>query len=562
MKIERDVEIPMSDGNVLRANVFRPDGAERTPVIMTHGPYGKDVHFADWKPSAWRTLKAQWPEVLAGSSSLYMNWETVDPERWVPYGYAVVRVDARGSGKSPGRLEIYSPRDTWDMYETIEWAGTRAWSTGKVGLLGISYYAIAQWRVASLQPPHLAAMIPWEGWSDNYRDRGYHGGILSNGFIAGWFKSSILRMQHGSGDPPGLDPVTGELPTGSDVRTEEELRADRVDFMEELKKHPLYDDWHAERSADFGRIEVPLLSSGNWGGLGLHLRGNIEGFTQSASSHKWLEVHTGTHWDGFYTRPGVDLQRRFFDRFLKGVDNGWDQEPRVMLVVRHPEGFSYRKESQWPLPSTKWTKFHLDAGNVTVGGSSPADEATVTYSSSSQGVTFLSTPFREETEITGPVKLRIWVSSSTRDMDVFATLRGFDPQGNEVTFVGASEPRVPISQGWLRASHRKVDEQRSTHYRPYHTHDELQPLVPGTPVPLEIEIWATSFVYPVGYRLGLTLQGQDFERPDPSGSTRGSGPFLHTDQDDRDVDIFSGQDTIHAGGEKDSYLLLPVIAAH
>jgi uncharacterized protein len=561
MRVERDVPIAMSDGVALRANVFRPDALGEFPVILSHGPYTKGVHFRDWRPSAWKTLTERNPDVLAGSSGLHMNWETVDPERWVPYGYAVVRVDARGSGRSPGTLEIYSPRDRQDMYETIEWAGEQPWSTGKVGLVGISYYAIAQWRVASIQPPHLAAIIPWEGWADNYRDRAFHGGILSNNFISGWIRRSIEPMQHGSPDPLGLDPVTGELPTGPEIMDEETLRANRVDFMADLKQHPLDDGWHRERSADWDKITVPLLSCGNWGGVGLHLRGNIEGFAQAASDAKWLEVHTGTHWEDFYVRRGMDLQKRFLDRFLKGADNGWDDEPPVLLAIRRPDSVTYRKEHEWPLARTEWTRLYLHGDTATAGWDGPGAEGSVSYDALGDGVTFLSAPFDNETEFTGPAALRLWASSSTADMDVFATVRAFDPQGNEVTFVGASEPRVPLTQGWLRASHRELDEERSTDYRPYHAHRRVQPLTPGEPVALDVEIWPTSFVFPAGYRLGLTISGRDFQRPGREGSPRGSGPFLHTDPDDRDPAVFGGRNTLHTGGATASYLLLPRIPA-
>jgi predicted acyl esterase len=559
MRVERDVEIPMDDGLSLRANVFLPDAPGQYPVVLTHGPYGKDVHFRDWNPAAWEMLNRRHPDFCQGSSCTYMNWETVDPERWVPEGYAVVRVDARGSGKSPGRLEIYSPRDARDMYESIEWAGTQPWSSGKVGLLGISYYAIAQWRVASLQPPHLAAMIPWEGWSDQYRDRAYHGGIFSNHFISNWFANSIVRMQHGSGNPPGRDPITGELPTGDEILSEPDLRRNRVEFPDELKKHPLDDAWHRDRSADYSRIVVPFLSAGNWGGMGLHLRGNVEGFVRSASSHKWLEMHTGNHWEAFYTEAGRSLQQRFFDQFLKGIDTGWDREPPLRLAIRRPDGATYRHEHEWPLARTQWTRAYLDATSVGLAYENPPAESHLSYPALSDGATFRMPPFEHATEITGPLKLHVWVSSSTQDMDMFATLRAVDQQGEEITFEGASEPRVPIAQGWLRASHRKTDPERSTEYQPFHTHDVVEKLTPGVAYELDVEIWPTSMVYPAGSQLALTLQGKDFERQGSTGPFRGSGPFLHNDPDDRDPATFGGTNTIYTGGDRASYLLLPII---
>ena len=184
----------MDDGVALRADVFRPEGRDPVPVVMTLGPYGKGVRYQDGYRAQWDWLIGAHPDLLEGSSRSYLTWETVDPEIWVSWGYAVVRVDCRGAGRSPGYLDPFSPREVRDYAEAIEWAGTQPWSNGRVGLCGISYYAINQWLVASQQPPHLAAMIPWEGAADAYRDQARHGGILSNVFFATWYPLQVLRF--------------------------------------------------------------------------------------------------------------------------------------------------------------------------------------------------------------------------------------------------------------------------------------------------------------------------------------------------------------------------------
>src|SRR5687767_7980287 len=142
MKIENDMEIPMRDGVRLRANIFRPDTDELTPVIMNLGIYQKDKL---WVP----------PADLEEAPNSHMVWETANPEWWVPHGYALVRVDSRGSGHSPGRTDPWSPEEAQDFYDAIQWAGQQGWCNGAVGLSGISYYAMTQWLVANLQPPSL-----------------------------------------------------------------------------------------------------------------------------------------------------------------------------------------------------------------------------------------------------------------------------------------------------------------------------------------------------------------------------------------------------------------------
>jgi uncharacterized protein len=199
MVIERDVPVPMDDGIVLRADVFRPPGPGRHPVLLSYGPYAKGLAFQDGYPDEWRLMDSQHPEVARGTSTTQQNWEVVDPEKWVPDGYACVRVDSRGAGRSPGVLEPFAPRETRDLYECVEWAGEQPWSTGKVGLAGISYYAMNQWHVAALRPPHLAAICVWEGAADFYRDATHHGGILCT-FFRNWYDKQVTVVQHGMGE--------------------------------------------------------------------------------------------------------------------------------------------------------------------------------------------------------------------------------------------------------------------------------------------------------------------------------------------------------------------------
>ncbi len=565
MRIDWDAPIPMDDGIVLRADIFRPVGEGRYPVLLTYGPYAKGLSFQDGYPDAWETMARVHPDVPAGSSNVYQNWEVVDPEKWVPHGYACVRVDSRGCGRSPGYVDPFSPRETQDFAACIEWAGEQPWSSGKVGLNGISYYAINQWQVASQQPPHLTAMCVWEGAAEWYRDTSHHGGIYCT-FWANWFDMQVKTVQHGLGTRGPRSRATGELVCGPETLSEEQLAANRCNFGADLLAHPLNDEYSKGRSPDWSKVTVPLLSSANWGGQGLHPRGNFEGFMRAASGEKWLEVHGIEHWTHFYTDYGRDLQKRFFDYFLKGEKNGWDREPQVLLQVRHLDHFEARVENEWPLARTQWTKCYFDFARAALVTQQPAQPAQTSFDALGSGFTLMTPPLATETEITGPSAVKLFLSSSTEDADIFAVLRVFSPDMTEVVFQGAIDPHTPIGQGWLRASHRKLDAALTKPWRPYHTHDERLSLQPGIPVELDLEIWPTSIVVPAGYRIALTIRGKDYEYACSGGKLsnfknelRGCGPFLHDDLSDRPANIFSGKTTLHSESGREPFLLLPII---
>ncbi len=568
MRIAWDFPISTDDGFVLRADIYRPVENGRYPVIISYGPYGKGLLFKDLYNDQWRRMVEAHPDVTAGSTNKYQNWEVVDPEKWVPDGYAVVRVDSRGAGRSPGLLDIWSAREAKDFYDCIEWAAKQPWSNGKIGLNGISYYAMNQWQVAALQPPHLAAMCIWEGAADFYRDLSHHGGILCT-FGRTWFPSQVITVQHGQGTRGFRSSMNGNWISGPATLTEEELGANRRDFYDDCYNNPLDSaDYWQSRMPDWSKVTVPLFSSANWGGQGLHPRGNFEGFVRSASEQKWLEVHGIEHWTEFYTDYGVNLQKKFFGHFLKGEDTGWRDQAKVQLQVRHPgERFVERHEDAWPLPRTEWTKLYLHPTDLSLSGEPPTAEDSVTYGGLSDGVTFLTAPLDEETEITGPIAAKLWVSSVTEDADLFVVVRVFAPDMKEVTFQGALDPNTPIAQGWLRASHRKLDPALSLAYRPYHTHDEKQPLTPGEIYELDVEVWPTCLAVPTGFRLALTIRGRDYEYPGGPGEGvevlgrvfTGVGPFRHDDSRDRPPEIYGGNVTLHAGPDRAAHLLVPIM---
>jgi predicted acyl esterase len=568
MYIEWDVPIEIDDGTTLRCDVYRPAEDGTYPVIMSYGPYGKWLQFEQLYDDQWEQMCEEHPDVPADSSNAFQAWEVTDPEMWVPDGYAIVRVDSRGAARSEGDIDVWSLREATDYAQCIEWATEQPWSTGKIGLNGISYYAMNQWQVAALQPDGLTAMCAWEGAADWYRDLAHHGGIYCT-FAGGWYERQVNAVQHGLGEEGYRSLITGDLVSGPESLSAEERGANRADLDEDLlsKKLATAEYWD-DRNPDWSNVEVPFLSAANWGGQGLHPRGNFTAFKRAASEDKWLEVHGREHWTEFYTEYGVSMQKRFFGHFLKGEETGWEEQPRVQLQIRRPgERFGERHENEWPLQRTDWTRYYMDTSDSSLSSSKPEETASMTYDAFGDGVTFFTPPTENEIEITGPISSTLHISSETTDADLFVVVRAFHADMEEIVFKGALDPHTPIAQGWLRASHRKLDQDLSEPWQPYHTHDEKQPLTPGEIYELNIEVWPTCLSLPAGSRLAVSIRGNDYEYPGDvntelgsmEGTFTGVGPFRHDDPRDRPADIYGGEVTLHSGPDHPSHVLLPII---
>ena len=522
MIVEKDVLVPTRHGDPVAVDVFRPPDRGAHPVIVTMSPYGKDVHWPD-----------RYPLYEQADQGPYAVWETPYPEWWVERGYALVRADSPGTGKSPGCLDLLGEQEVNGYYDTVEWAAQQPWANGKAGALGISWLAILQWYLAALQPPHLAAIIPWEGMSDPYREFARHGGILNNAFIRFWWDKQIAPQQYGLGE-----------------RSPEQLEAGKVDLLDGMRAHAFIDRWYEERTPDLSRITVPVLASANWGSLVLHHRGVLEAYRAVASECKQLVISSGTHIGPFYEDWAKQRQLRFLDRWLKDERNGAEDDPPVRLAVRSCGTHTWRDEHEWPLAQTRWTPLHLDATTRSLTWTPPAREGSVSYPAPEGEVAF-TFQAEDEVELTGPVALRLWVSSSTEDTDVFVHIHQVGPDGEEYHGIGPQGAPLPLAMGWLRACHRELDTERSLPYRPVHTHERAVPLVPGEPTPLDIEIWPTCIVLPAGHRLVVRIRGNDDDL----------GVFAHDDPGDRDRDRLRGAVTVHTGGGYDSHLVVPVIPA-
>ncbi len=497
--VEKDVPIEMRDGIRLAANVYRPNKPGKFPVIMSFTIYAKDL-------SGWG--KARF--IPSHRISRETAFEAVDPGFWVPYDYVVILVDSRGFGRSPG-----GAWGAYDYYDAIEWAGTQEWSNGNVGLCGVSYLAIVQWDAAYLRPLHLKAIIPWE--ADSGQPTCKYGGIPETGFL-----KKLGELFLAPSYPAWGESFPEERPSGYRV-------------LEPPGERVLED------------ITVPALICATWSDQELHTRGGLWAYKTISSEHKWLYTHGREKWAEFYSADAVAQQKEFFDCFLKGTDSRIMYKPRVRLEVRERlDKYAVRYEDDWPIPRTKYKKLYLDAETGTLNFHEVSRERKVSYDSA-DGRAIFDIIFDQDTELTGHMKLKLWVSpEETDDMDLFITLRKLDADGNEVHFTSWHAPsRYPVALGWLRLSCRKLDEEKSTPWQPILKFEAELKVGVGGIVQCQIEIYPSSTFFRAGERLRLVISGK-YEVE----STR----YVFDE-----YSVNKGKHSIYTGGKYDSYLLMPVV---
>ena len=519
LRIERNVSVPLRDGVPIFVDIYRPDGAvglTDLPIILGWSPYGKHN----------TSSRLNWPEadVAAGWISAHTAFEAPDPVYWCGHGYAVVYPDPRGSWYSQGELRHGGIGESEDCYDLIEWLGARSWSNGRVGMSGVSYLTAIQWQVAALHPPHLAAINPWEGFTDWYREFCYHGGIPETSFV---FRGSS-NLQY------------------STTRTE--------DTAANVRAHPLHDAYWTSKEIELEAIEVPAYVVASWSDHGLHTRGTLEAYKRISSREKWLEVHGRKKWHYYYEPSRVEKQRQFFDHYLKQEpDTGVSAWPRVLVEVRERAHVgSFHAEKEYPLARTQFRKLFLDAANGALrdGPVSEASAARYEMTGATTRAVF-DHGFACDTELTGHMKLRLWVEAvGADDMDLFVAIQKLEADGTCVPFVFyAMNEDGPAALGWLRASHRELDMARSRPEQPFHPHTREERLRPGEPVAVEIEIWPSSTLFRAGQRLRVVVQGSDI-----ADHGLPNAPFARHDQT-RNL----GTHVIHTGGQYDSHLLVPLI---
>lgn len=524
---EKDVAVTLADGTIMYVDILRPAGSEEVPVIVAWSPYGKSTGTAPKYANLFGLLGMD----TSGLSGL-MKFEGPDPAFWCAHGYAVCNPDPRGAFNSEGDILVWSRREARDYYDLIEWLAEREWCSGKVGTTGNSYLAISQWFVAAEQPPHLAAIAPWEGMSDIYRDLVSRGGIPDFGFPHMLSRSFIGK---------GL----------------------REDLAAEGEAHPLMDPFWETKVPDFENITVPAYIVASYSNS-IHTPGTFRGWRRIASAEKWLRIHNNMEWPDYYEEGNLADLRRFFDRYLKGLNNGWEDTPRVRYSLMDLEGSDRTGLPADAFPPTAFqvTKLYLDATSEALLPSQAPRAATASYDGVAEDgrATFL---FRAEkpTEFVGYPKLHVWVEAEgSDDIDLFVFLQKLDREGRPLEQItvpnngpvmqgltrdGASILNYKGSNGRLRASMRHLDETASTDGIPVHTFDRIEKLGPGEIVELEIDLFPVGLILYPGEKLRLVLSGYNIV-----GGPMPGVPNVPT--------CNRGRHIVHTGGGRASYLQVPM----
>lgn len=575
----KDVKIPLQNGLFVYADVFRPAKEGKFPVIMNCGPYGRAFyHHSIADDAAFEAHEEMEERYFHGNpeGQVFENHETANTADWVPHDYVLVRVDGPGSGKNPGTLAPFGIETAEAFRDAIDWAGVQHWCNGNVGLWGMSYYAMSQHAAASLEPRHLKAMIAIGTDVDLYDEVAYTGGILNEEFFTHWYRAGVLAA------------VCGE--------------PNAVNFIGMLKEASFRDSDTAAAfgprstilmSPDMSKVKVPLWA--------IACTTHMAHFHQLGSSEAYLATNTSSKkidfWEDWFTKPysrtAIADHRAFFDHWLKGIDNGIMDEAPVRLEIRSGNGASYiQEENEWPIARTTYPRWFFDTTPSDWPGDEyrddflrlsvtpPTVDGDANYSAEiplelrtgmppcflpvkppsvleiwRTGISFISGPVEEDMVFAGYGKAKLWVSSTSEDMDIYLSLRVLDENGQEVdyagpTTMGMNVPNYPLAKGWLKASHRKIDPSRSTHYTVKHTHREADyaPLENGEVVPVEIEIIPNTALIRKGYRLRVDIQ--PFDGVD-HGPRHGYEAKYHD----------GARNTIYTGPDRPGFIQLPIVPA-
>ena len=541
MKTEKGVTVTMRDGIRISLCVYRPDAEGKFPALFAASPYQYEMD-----------------EVPAFPLFL---WRETGPIEWyVGQGYAYVHADVRGAGRSEGEFEFMGLEEQQDYVELIDWIVKQPWCNGRVGGIGQSYYAMAQWLMATYAPPGLACIAPYDGLVDQYRGSNYHGGIFCS-YRSVWYTSLRADNQHRLAGQHGRPPM-------------------KFDLIGEIINHPLDDEFWRVRSPYWrlDKIKCPVLSIGHWGKMGLHLRGNILGYEEVKAPKKLVVTGARNTFEAHRLFDQIEFHERellpFYDLHLKGKNNGFMASGPVRLFVRGAN--AWRADAQWPPLNTSPLAFYLrkgPSGSVTslndgaLATEPPAkDEAPTRYTYPDwewvngtavigpdgridpvrRVLTFTSAPLDADLQVIGPIVLKLHASSTAIDTQFIVKLTDQHPQSPAARDKGEQPGFTPVSKGWLKASHREKDAARSTPQRPFYKHTDPKPLAPGEIYAFDIEVLPIAYAFKKGHRIRLELANGDSPATD--------GVFSHPYHPS-----LMGTDTIYHDGAQASALILPAL---
>ncbi|KUJ10501.1 alpha/beta-hydrolase [Mollisia scopiformis] len=489
--LDRNFVLTLRDGTKIRTDIFRAKTEEKSPAIVMWGPYGKSGDgVLNLKVFSHRAGVPQ--ECLSG----YDSFEGVrlDPAEWVPKGFTIVNVNARGAGDSEGDLRWWGTAEGRDGYDAIEEVAKLPWCNGKVAMAGNSWLAMVQWFVAAEQPPHLVCIAPLEGSGDPYREDCFRGGVPRFAFST----------------------IVGGMLQG---------RGQQEDITAMNKLNPNSSEYWEDKRADMSKINVPAYILGSFS-TSIHTLGSIRGFEEIPHLEKWLTIHATQEWYDLYSEERTTDLHKFFDYYLKGAQNEWPTTPKVRYALLNYTEPAYVNlpfpDLPWNLPLAHSQRLYLSA-NHTLSETPMQESAVLKYSADSaknDGLAFEHT-FNSKTILVGPSSLVISIASpSHNDMDIYTRIRKASPGGDFLYHQniplpqGAEVPETSVFRylgpsGMLRASRWHISSELSTKNWKVLSNNNPEPVAPGQTIRLEIMLWPTGIVFEPGEKMVLEITGQD-----------------------------------------------------